>query len=224
VDKPEDPTREGYAFQGWFDDVEGGTAYAWPHTLSVGLTMHAQWAAVSYTITYALNRGINSPANPAAYTVESPAIILAEPSRSGYAFGGWYESEDLSGSPVTGIPAGGAGDKTFRAKWIETGSGGITFVIGDFTLGDPADAALNETPLVLSKTGAGGKPHSVPVGISGADDPAQAVWYVGAAEIGTGESVTLDAAPLSLGPHTLRVTAPFGGVRHSKEITFTVEA
>jgi uncharacterized repeat protein (TIGR02543 family) len=197
--------------------------------------MHAQWwvpgypwptgfpsESYSYSITYILNRGRNSPANPTEYTIESPAIILAEPTRSGYAFSGWYDSEALTGSPVPGIPEGSTGDKTFWAKWIDTGNGGITFTIGDFTLTDPAEAALSGTP-ILSKSGAGGKPQSLSASVSGSDNDTQAVWYVGAAEIGTGSTVTLDADALSLGTPTLRVTAEFSGVRHSKEITFTVE-
>jgi hypothetical protein len=55
------------------------------------------------------------------------------------------------------------------------------------------------------------------------DDNTQAVWYVGLAQIGIGVSVPLDAADLSLGTHTLRVTAKYNGVRYSKEITVTVE-
>jgi uncharacterized repeat protein (TIGR02543 family) len=46
VNKPVDPVRSGYRFSGWFDAAEGGTEYTWPHTLSAGVTMYAQWRQV----------------------------------------------------------------------------------------------------------------------------------------------------------------------------------
>jgi hypothetical protein len=56
------------------------------------------------------------------------------------------------------------------------------------------------------------------------DNGADITWYVGLAKIAQGNSVTLNLAVLnlSLDPHTLRVTAKYGGVLYSKEITFTV--
>ena len=55
--------------------------------------------------------------NPAYYRSTDAAIILPVPGRTGYAFGGWYETAGLSGSPVTGIPQGGTADRDFYAKW-----------------------------------------------------------------------------------------------------------
>jgi uncharacterized repeat protein (TIGR02543 family) len=215
VDKPADPTRDGYVFTGWYSAETGGTRYTWPHTLTAGVTMHARWTAL-YSITYTLNGGTNAPANPPSYTVESPAITLAAPARTDYTFGGWYDNAELTGTAVTAIPAGSTGHKTFWAKWtVNTTSQGITLTIDDFAL-DPA--GVTEEALTLTKPGGTGT-----VTITGSDNDAQAVWYVGLVQIETGSSVTLDADTLSLGTHTLRVTAQYGGVRYSKEITVTVE-
>jgi uncharacterized repeat protein (TIGR02543 family) len=49
--------------------------------------------------------------------VESAAITLAPPTRTGYAFGGWHDNAEFSGSAVTGITTGSTGNKTFHAKW-----------------------------------------------------------------------------------------------------------
>ncbi|MDR1129259.1 MAG: InlB B-repeat-containing protein, partial [Treponema sp.] len=57
VNKPTDPTRTGYSFQGWFSAATGGTEYAWPHTLTGDITMHAHWMAISYTVVYNANSG-----------------------------------------------------------------------------------------------------------------------------------------------------------------------
>ena len=45
----------------------------------------------------------------------------------------------------------------------------------------------------------------------------------GLAQIGTGSSITISAANLPVGPHTLGVSALYSGKRYSKEITFTVQ-
>jgi uncharacterized repeat protein (TIGR02543 family) len=219
VAKPADPTRSGYTFTGWYSAASGGTAYSWPHALSASLTMHAQWQVLAYTITYNLNGGTNNAANPAAYTIESAAITLAAPARNGYTFGGWYGYEDLTGTAVTAIPAGSTGNKTFWAKWtLSTTAQGITLTIDDFI--DPAGGAVPDTVITLRKSGA---PETKTLHISGSDDDTQAAWYVGIVQIHTGSSVTLNAASLSLGTHTLRVSVEYGGVRHSKEITLRVE-
>ncbi|HHU35980.1 MAG TPA: SUMF1/EgtB/PvdO family nonheme iron enzyme [Treponema sp.] len=71
----------------------------------------------TYTITYNLNGGTQNPANPANYTVETSTITLATPTRTGYAFGGWYANVGLTGTPVTSILIGSFGTKMFWAKW-----------------------------------------------------------------------------------------------------------
>ena len=70
----------------------------------------------TYNIAYELNGGVNAASNPATYNDDADTP-LAAPVRTGYSFGGWYDNEGLTGSPVTGIPAGSSGDKTFYAKW-----------------------------------------------------------------------------------------------------------
>jgi uncharacterized repeat protein (TIGR02543 family) len=115
--RPIDPTRNGYTFQGWYTEETGGTEYSWPHTLAADVTMHAQWTVVNYTITYNnLTEGSNGTGNPDTYTIESGAITLADATRNGYTFGGWYSDSGFA-MPVTGIPASSTGDKVFYAKW-----------------------------------------------------------------------------------------------------------
>ncbi|MEA4869799.1 MAG: InlB B-repeat-containing protein [Christensenella sp.] len=62
-----------------------------------------------YNIEYNLDHGINSDANPKTYTVNSGLIVLADPSRPGYYFTGWTETDR--------IPSGSTGDKSFTAHW-----------------------------------------------------------------------------------------------------------
>ena len=47
-------------------------------------------------------------------------VALPTPQKTGYTFGGWYESSTFSGSAVTVIEAGTTGTKEFWAKWTPT--------------------------------------------------------------------------------------------------------
>lgn len=72
-----------------------------------------------YNIKYNLSGGKNAAGNPATYAVYGPAIKLANPTRSGYTFGGWFDNAKLTGSKVTSIPAGSVGDQQLWAKWTK---------------------------------------------------------------------------------------------------------
>jgi uncharacterized repeat protein (TIGR02543 family) len=113
-----DPSRSGYDFQGWYTEAEfTNPATEIPLGSAGDKTFYARWTPVAYAITYILNDGTNAEQNPAAYTIESAAITFAAPTRTGYAFGGWYDNAAFSNSAVTGISAGSMGDKTFYAQW-----------------------------------------------------------------------------------------------------------
>jgi len=75
----------------------------------------------TYSISYILNEGENSPNNPATYYNYAEDIILEEPSREGYLFNGWYlESDDSAPAEAPQIRRGySSGNMTFRAEWTE---------------------------------------------------------------------------------------------------------
>jgi len=120
--------RAGYALGSKWN-VEpggGGISYSpddifefWANT-----TLYAQWTIVPYKITYDLDGGSVSPANPDGYTVEDPPITLINPTKSGYDFDGW-SGTGITGGPImtVTIPAGSTGDRTYTAHWIKTPPG-----------------------------------------------------------------------------------------------------
>jgi uncharacterized repeat protein (TIGR02543 family) len=119
VPEPTAPTRSGgYSFKGWFDVETGGTEYTWPHTLAGNVTMHAQWTANTYTVSFRLNDGTG--AIHAAKTVTVPATTLtdfpAEPTRGGYHFNGWNTAQNGGGSAFTASTTV-SGDVTVYARW-----------------------------------------------------------------------------------------------------------
>ena len=72
-------------------------------TVTASITVYAQWTAISYTITYELNGGTNDMFNPASYTIGDTPIILQEPTKADYTFGGWYTDSGFAtpaGSPA----------------------------------------------------------------------------------------------------------------------------
>jgi uncharacterized repeat protein (TIGR02543 family) len=222
-----DPVRAGYKFRGWYRESSFNNLVIGIipsiHYILENLTFYARWDLIEYAIDYVLNEGtIAEKANPDTYTVESSALALAAPSRPGYTFGGWYADSDFSGSAVASIPEKSTGNKTFYAQWLPIGPARITLTIEDFAsppAPDKAEGAFDDTPIVLSKDGS---PQTQDLAITGSDEDAQAQWFIGLAKIGIGASITLDAANLTVGKHTLRVTAKYDGALYSKELRFTV--
>ena len=139
--------------------------------------------------------------------------------RTGYTFAGWNTFSNGSGTSYTDgqsvvnlTDAQGA-TVTLYAKWMVNQP--ITLTINDFV--DHAGGAITQAPFTLSKSSNQSKTITVSGG--GTD----IVWYIGVVQIGTGSGVTVYAANLPVGKHSLRVSALYSGKRYSKEITFTVQ-
>jgi uncharacterized protein (TIGR02145 family)/uncharacterized repeat protein (TIGR02543 family) len=58
-------------------------------------------------------------ANPTSYTIESAAITLNNPTRTGYTFAGWTGSNGTTAQATVTIPAGSTGNKSYTATWTE---------------------------------------------------------------------------------------------------------
>ena len=111
-----DPIRKGYRFVRWKDkDGEDVTVIRADKPSS--FTVYAEWEIIRYGIKYELNGGENAETNPEEYTVEDKEIVLAEPSRYGYRFLGWYGNEDLSEGKIAKIYGQDCKDITVYAKW-----------------------------------------------------------------------------------------------------------
>ena len=124
------PTRDGYKFVGWYESSEliGIPATSIPTGRTGNRTYWAKWTTITmYFITYNLNGGTQASSPPTSYNIESSAVTLPTPTRSGYTFEGWYENSGLTGSPVATIPTGSTGNKTYWAKWTQTHTYTVTF-------------------------------------------------------------------------------------------------
>ncbi|WP_332448017.1 InlB B-repeat-containing protein [Sphaerochaeta sp.] len=112
-------TKNAYDFLGWYknDAGSGDPLLVLQPGTTGNKTLYALWAPTSYAITYQLNGGVNTNANPSYYCIEDDAITLADPGKTGYTFISWFDNAQFSGSPVTAIPAGSQGDRVVYASW-----------------------------------------------------------------------------------------------------------
>ena len=95
------PTRNGYAFDGWYTSASGGSKVTSSTTVSNSSnhTLYAHWNLVYYKVYFNANGGSVSPSSVSighGRTYDT----LPTPSRTGYAFDGWYTSAS-GGSKVT---------------------------------------------------------------------------------------------------------------------------
>ncbi|TCJ03807.1 InlB B-repeat-containing protein [Cytobacillus praedii] len=89
--KPEDPTKQGYTFAGWYTDNTYSTPYNFGTTVTTNKTIYAKWAINQYTISFDSNGGSEVETITADYgaKVAFPTV----PTKVGYTFAGWYKDE-----------------------------------------------------------------------------------------------------------------------------------
>ena len=147
---PVAPARDGYTFVGWADEdgnVFNSTVWQYPQST----TFTAQWQANTYNISYVLDGGTNNDQNPPVYTIETPTFVLAAPTKTGYAFDGWY-MEDTFDNKVEQIELGTYTDIVFYAKWTIIIYSVTYDLNGGVAKGDlPQQFTINDLPLALPR-------------------------------------------------------------------------
>ena len=118
----EDASKDGYTFGGWYSDAAFTTDNEVTE-IATGSTGHKEFFAkfsdaITYDIAYTLDGGTNDANNPANYTIETDPITLADATKVGYTFAGWY-SEDVFTNQVTEITTGSTGDISLYAKYSD---------------------------------------------------------------------------------------------------------
>ncbi|MBU1144145.1 MAG: InlB B-repeat-containing protein, partial [Firmicutes bacterium] len=83
--------------------------------LSSDMTVYAKWNPIEYSIHYELFGGINDVDNPSSFNIIQEAILINNPTKEGYTFGGWYQNAEFTTVfDYTNMPAQ---DITLYAKW-----------------------------------------------------------------------------------------------------------
>jgi len=131
------PTKLGYTFMGWYDQEEDGNrCYSIDMNSTGNKTFYARWSETEYLITYYLDGGINSANNIKSFTINSPDIILYNPTKYDYDFQGWYDNPQLAGNKITQINSGTARHIDLYAKWIAVPHYSITYILNNGTNSD----------------------------------------------------------------------------------------
>ena len=118
------PVRAGYDFAGWTGT--GLTEATMEVTIVKGSTgarsYTATWTIIPYSIEYDLAGGAlpEGKTNPATYNVESDAITLNNPVRTGYDFAGWTGTGLTEATMEVTIAKGSTGDRSYTATWTPT--------------------------------------------------------------------------------------------------------
>ena len=88
VGKPEDPVKEGYAFQGWYTESE--EEYDFEEVVREPISLYAKWEECTLTITFKANGGMGSMDQQTIKgSDESKTLTPNGFTREGYAFAGW---------------------------------------------------------------------------------------------------------------------------------------
>ena len=99
----DDASKEGYTFEGWFDN-DGFSGEPITQITNVGnKTFWAKFEIVNYTLTYNLDEGDNHIDNPATFTVNDLPLTLEDASKDGHTFEGWYNNAEFTGEVVNQI-------------------------------------------------------------------------------------------------------------------------
>lgn len=136
---PEEPTRTGYTFLGWYTDRSGGTKVE--NTTQVTTAQYhvlcAHWKANKYTVTFDAQGGTFPNGGSTTQTMNleydrSYSVPQQNPTKSGYVFEGWY-TQKTDGTQVTSLTLMSTPQNhTLYARWRKIEK--TTVTVGGVTL------------------------------------------------------------------------------------------
>jgi uncharacterized repeat protein (TIGR02543 family) len=94
-EEPVVPVKAHNTFEGWYTDKDDGEPVSFPITVTTNTNFYAHWTPNTYTVTFHGNNG--TPVSQ-ELSVTYPNLILDagalnEPTQPGYAFAGWFLSD-----------------------------------------------------------------------------------------------------------------------------------
>lgn len=139
---------EYFTFGGWYlsEDFSDARVDAIPAGTFGKLDLYARYVPDSYSVSYHLNGGTN-PAENEGYYYAYSGRKLADATRNGYRFAGWYTNAEFSGGIVSEIPAGTEEDVELYAEFVRIYK--ITFLTGGGELEDKPEYFTEEDEVDL---------------------------------------------------------------------------
>lgn len=150
IDKPDDPTKEGYTFGGWADASDPDTAIDFPETMPAGgLDLVAIWNTNSHKAVFDAAGGIfaDGTSTKVIENIEYGSDITApaDPTRENYIFNGWNPTPDKMIDE----------DMYFTAQWTPDPSGSVEYKINVVTINPSDNTEITQT--VVTNTAADGE-------------------------------------------------------------------
>ena len=112
------PTKEGFTFNGWYDNA-GFTGNVYTSATKVvkttNHTLYAKYTVNTYTVTFDANGGTVTPTS-GTVTFGQAYGTLPTPTRTGYIFTGWY-LKDTTTKIIETTEVGTADNHTLVAEW-----------------------------------------------------------------------------------------------------------
>ena len=139
------PTRTGYTFNNWLDSSDITHAALSSFTMLQNSVLQAQWTAILYPVTYALNGATGTLPLQSSLVMNSPFTIAATaPVRAGYTFDGW--SDGTNAYPAGSTYVIGTSSVTLTAQWTAI-SYSVTYDLGggQGTLPTQANGSITST-------------------------------------------------------------------------------
>ena len=112
-----EPTRTGYTFAGWLDNLPTPVLNAAGSNFTVvqDSNLKASWTPVAYTVTYALASGTSTLPTQANVNISKTFTVAPTPTRAGYTFNGWSDGTNTYGAGATYVV--GSSNITLTAQW-----------------------------------------------------------------------------------------------------------
>lgn len=113
ITSPADPTKPGYDFDGWYEDMEYAKAFDFPDVMpQQNIKVYAKWTVGASSLTFNSNGG---SACTAINATTGSIITLPTPTKTDRLFAGWYLDAGLTTVLNASMPGG---DNTAYAKWL----------------------------------------------------------------------------------------------------------
>lgn len=124
INWPSTPVKTGHTFAGWFTESEAQIDGDDTVSITSDTILYGHWTANQYTISFQTNGSSSIPDATIAYGQEYSQASgwPADPTKSGYLFGGWYLDSAFETLVTAHDPYTRTSDTTLYAKWDSQGT------------------------------------------------------------------------------------------------------